>query len=78
LTRRHIGRGIVLYNCGDEVFCECVSENPVFVQSPVCNIQNFLKLDIFKYQKFSLMVRDFLAIPATSVPVECIFSEINY
>jgi hypothetical protein len=40
LTRRHIGRGIVLYNCGDEVFCECVSENPVFVQSPVCNIQN--------------------------------------
>lgn len=40
LTRRHIGRGIKLYNYGHEVICECLSENPVFVQSPICNKQN--------------------------------------
>jgi MAD (mothers against decapentaplegic) family protein 2/3 len=40
LTRRHIGRGLKLYNNGYQVYAECLSENPVFVQSPICNRQN--------------------------------------
>jgi hypothetical protein len=32
ITRRHIGRGIKLYHSGLQVFAECLSENPVFVQ----------------------------------------------
>jgi hypothetical protein len=40
LTRRHIGRGIRLFNSGSQVFAECLSENPVFVQSPICNKLN--------------------------------------
>lgn len=39
LTRRYIGRGIRLENTGLQVFAECLSENPVFVQSPICNKQ---------------------------------------
>jgi hypothetical protein len=40
LTRRHIGRGIKLFNMGMQVFAQCLSENPVFVQSPICNKLN--------------------------------------
>jgi hypothetical protein len=39
LTRRYIGRGIRLESTGLQVFAECLSENPVFVQSPICNKQ---------------------------------------
>ena len=37
MTRHHIGRGLQLSYENGQVFAECLSENPVFVQSPNCN-----------------------------------------
>lgn len=37
LTRHYIGRGLMLSHENGQVFAECLSDNPVFVQSPNCN-----------------------------------------
>jgi MAD (mothers against decapentaplegic) family protein 2/3 len=37
MTRHYIGRGLMLSYENGQVFAECLSENPVFVQSPNCN-----------------------------------------
>jgi hypothetical protein len=37
MTRHYIGRGLQLSYENGQVFAECLSENPVFVQSPNCN-----------------------------------------
>ena len=37
MTRRYIGRGVVLHYQNGQVHAECLSENPVFVQSANCN-----------------------------------------
>jgi hypothetical protein len=36
-ARRYIGRGVKLFHTRGNVFAECVSDNPVFVQSPITN-----------------------------------------
>lgn len=36
-ARRYIGRGVKLFHVRGNVFAECLSDNPVFVQSPVAN-----------------------------------------
>ncbi|CAF4244332.1 unnamed protein product [Rotaria magnacalcarata] len=36
-ARRHIGRGVKLYHIRGNVFAECISDNAVFVQSPITN-----------------------------------------
>ena len=36
-ARRHIGRGVKLFHTRGIVFAECISDNPVFVQSPITN-----------------------------------------
>ena len=36
-ARRHIGRGVKLFHTRGNVFAECISDNPVFVQSPITN-----------------------------------------
>ena len=35
--RRAIGPGVKLYHIHGDVFAECLSQNPVFVQSPIAN-----------------------------------------
>ena len=37
MTRHYIGRGLMLNYENGQVFAECLSDNPVFVQSPNCN-----------------------------------------
>ena len=36
-ARRFIGRGVKLFHVRGNVFAECMSDNPVFVQSPITN-----------------------------------------
>ncbi|CAF1221210.1 unnamed protein product, partial [Didymodactylos carnosus] len=36
-ARTSIGRGVRLYHIRGNVYAECISDNPVFVQSPICN-----------------------------------------
>jgi hypothetical protein len=36
-ARRYIGRGVKLSQIRGNIFAECVSDNPVFVQSPIAN-----------------------------------------
>jgi MAD (mothers against decapentaplegic) family protein 2/3 len=36
-ARRYIGRGVKLFHIRGNVFAECLSDNPVFVQSPITN-----------------------------------------
>ncbi|CAF0955720.1 unnamed protein product [Adineta ricciae] len=36
-ARRYIGRGVKLFHIRGSVFAECLSANPVFVQSPITN-----------------------------------------
>ena len=36
-ARRHIGRGVKLFHVRGCVYAECLSDNPVFVQSPITN-----------------------------------------
>ena len=36
-ARRFIGRGVKLFHICGSVFAECLSDNPVFVQSPIAN-----------------------------------------
>ncbi|CAF1142407.1 unnamed protein product [Rotaria sordida] len=36
-ARRHIGRGVKLFHIRGNVFAECISDNAVFVQSPITN-----------------------------------------
>ena len=38
--RKLIGRGVRLYHMGGDVYAECLGENPIFVQSQICNIMN--------------------------------------
>ncbi|XP_061185793.1 mothers against decapentaplegic homolog 2-like [Saccostrea echinata] len=40
MTRNHIGKGVRFNYKGGEVFAECLSESPVFVQSSFCNQRN--------------------------------------
>ena len=39
-TRRHIGKGVRIYNVGNEVYAECLSDSAIFVQSRNCNISH--------------------------------------
>ena len=38
MTRHYIGKGLMLTYENGEVYAECLSENPIFVQSPICNM----------------------------------------
>ncbi|CAF1032120.1 unnamed protein product [Adineta ricciae] len=64
-ARRHIGRGVKLFHIRGNVFAECISDNPVFVQSPitnqrlswhpatVCKIPSKVRLKIFDSDDFT-------------------------
>ncbi|UJR09533.1 hypothetical protein I4U23_013770 [Adineta vaga] len=64
-ARRYIGRGVKLFHTRGNVFAECISDNPVFVQSPitnrrfawhpatVCKIPPSVRLKIFDSEDFT-------------------------
>jgi hypothetical protein len=64
-ARRYIGRGVKLFHIRGNVFAECLSDNPVFVQSPitnrrfgwhpatVCKIPSNVRLKIFDSDDFT-------------------------
>ncbi|CAF1394594.1 unnamed protein product [Rotaria sp. Silwood1] len=64
-ARRYIGRGVKLFHIRGNVFAECLSDNPVFVQSPiankrfswhpatVCKIPPNVRLQIFDSDEFT-------------------------
>ncbi|CAF3064157.1 unnamed protein product [Rotaria sp. Silwood2] len=64
-ARRYIGRGVKLFHIRGNVFAECLSDNPVFVQSPiankrfswhpatVCRIPPNVRLQIFDSDEFT-------------------------
>ena len=39
-VRRQIGNGLLLFYVGGEMFAECLSDRPIFVQSRYCNYSN--------------------------------------
>ncbi|GMR53573.1 hypothetical protein PMAYCL1PPCAC_23768, partial [Pristionchus mayeri] len=63
--RRAIGRGVRLYHSGGEVYIECLSDHPIFVQCPAANrrygmaassvvrVEPKTTLKIFNYSEFS-------------------------
>lgn len=69
-TRRHIGKGVHLYNVGNEIFAECLSDSAIFVQSrncnyahgfhptTVCKIPPGCTLKIFTTETFSNLLRE--------------------
>ncbi|CAF0858820.1 unnamed protein product [Brachionus calyciflorus] len=37
--RKHIGRGVHVYNDNGDIYVECLSDNPIFIQSRNCNYE---------------------------------------
>jgi hypothetical protein len=45
------------------------------IEPQTTNPLEYWKNNQFRFKSLSLMAKDFLAIPATSVPIECVFSQ---